>query len=35
MVIAYDGTSYHGWQYQPGLPTVEGSLVRALEEGIV
>lgn len=32
MVIAYDGTSYHGWQLQPQLETVQGELTRALEE---
>jgi tRNA pseudouridine38-40 synthase len=30
MTIAYDGSRYHGWQYQPGLPTVEGELRRVL-----
>ena len=29
-VLAYDGTAYHGWARQPGLPTVEGELVAAL-----
>ena len=24
--IAYDGTSYHGWQVQPGLSTIQGLL---------
>lgn len=24
LVIAYDGTSFHGWQDQPGLLTIEG-----------
>ncbi|MBN2584537.1 MAG: tRNA pseudouridine(38-40) synthase TruA [Planctomycetes bacterium] len=26
LIIAYDGTAYHGWQFQPGLQTVEGTL---------
>ena len=29
--VAYDGTNYHGYQDQPGLITVEGTLKRALE----
>jgi tRNA pseudouridine38-40 synthase len=30
LIIAYDGTEYHGWQHQPGLRTVEGRLVEVL-----
>ena len=30
LTIAYDGTEYHGWQFQPGLRTVEGRLVEVL-----
>lgn len=31
MVLEYDGTDYHGWQVQPGRPTIQASLERALE----
>lgn len=30
LVVAYDGTAYHGWQLQPGAPTIEGELNRCL-----
>ena len=30
MTVAYDGTAYYGWQIQPGVPTIEGELNRAL-----
>lgn len=30
LTIAYDGTDYHGWQVQPGLPTIEGAVTSAL-----
>ena len=32
MEIAYNGEHYHGWQVQPSLPTVQGTLCLALEK---
>jgi tRNA pseudouridine38-40 synthase len=32
ITISYDGTDYHGWQVQPGLATIQGTIEAALAE---
>lgn len=32
VTLAYDGTDFHGWQVQPDLPTIQGTLQKVLEQ---
>jgi tRNA pseudouridine38-40 synthase len=32
IVLSYDGSAFHGWQVQPGRPTVQGTLAAVLEK---
>jgi tRNA pseudouridine38-40 synthase len=32
IVLSYDGTDYHGWQVQPGLPTIQAVVEQVVAE---
>ena len=32
IILSYDGTDFHGWQVQPGLPTIQSALHAVLDE---
>jgi tRNA pseudouridine38-40 synthase len=31
-IVEYDGTNYHGWQFQPNAITIQGEIEKALEK---
>jgi tRNA pseudouridine38-40 synthase len=34
LILAYDGTPFHGWQVQPGLSTIQGMLADAIHRTV-
>src|SRR5262245_25909671 len=32
ITVSYEGTDYHGWQVQPGIPTIPGKISAGLAE---
>jgi len=32
LIVEYNGTQYHGFQFQPGLPTIQGEIEKALSK---
>ncbi len=32
LTLGYDGTGFRGWQVQPGLPSIQAEMMRALEQ---